>query len=142
MKDKTKKFAIGAVVAGAVGYITGILTAPKSGKETRKDIKEGAQKARSEAEKQLKNLHSELDELLERGKKTVGTLQSKAKDELADAVKSAGVAKDKARTILSALHEGTAEDKDLDKAVNEVKKSIDHLKKYLVKHDSAGKAKD
>ena len=133
MKDKTKKFALGAAIAGAVGYITGLLTAPKSGKETRKDIKDAASKARSDAEKQLKTLHSELDQLIGQGKTKVGSLGAKAKDELNAALKGAQTAKDKARNILSALHEGAAEDKDLDKAINEVKKSLGHLKKYISK---------
>ena len=133
MKDKTKKFALGAAIAGAVGYITGLLTAPKSGKETRKDIKDAASNARSEAEKQLKSLHSELDQLIEQGKTKVSSLGTKAKEELNAALKGAQTAKDKARNILSALHEGTAEDKDLDKAINEVKKSLGHLKKYISK---------
>ena len=133
MKDKTKKFAIGAAIAGAVGYLTGLLTAPKSGKETRKDIKDAASKARSDAEKQLKTLHSELDQLIGQGKTKVGSLGAKAKDELNAALKGAQTAKDKARNILSALHEGAAEDKDLDKAINEVKKSLGHLKKYISK---------
>jgi len=133
VKDKTKKFAIGAAIAGAVGYLTGLLTAPKSGKETRKDIKDAASKARSDAEKQLKTLHSELDQLIGQGKTKVGSLGAKAKDELNAALKGAQTAKDKARNILSALHEGAAEDKDLDKAINEVKKSLGHLKKYISK---------
>lgn len=36
------KFALGAVVGGVAGIIAGILTAPKSGKETRTNIKEKA----------------------------------------------------------------------------------------------------
>ncbi|MCA1806602.1 MAG: YtxH domain-containing protein, partial [Actinobacteria bacterium] len=42
MANKSGKFAIGAVFAAAAGYVTGILTAPKSGKETRKDIHDTA----------------------------------------------------------------------------------------------------
>ena len=60
MKNSGKKIAIGTIVAGAVGYVAGILTAPKSGKETRKDIGDAAVKAKNEAERKLKKMHSEL----------------------------------------------------------------------------------
>jgi gas vesicle protein len=34
-----KKMALSALIAGAAGYVGGILTAPKSGRETRKQLK-------------------------------------------------------------------------------------------------------
>jgi gas vesicle protein len=35
-----KRVAIGSAVAAAAGYVAGVLTAPKSGKATRKDVQE------------------------------------------------------------------------------------------------------
>ena len=55
-----KAMATGALIAAGAGYLAGILTAPKSGKETRRDIS----KARSDSEKQLKKLHSDLNGLI------------------------------------------------------------------------------
>jgi gas vesicle protein len=43
------KFAIGALLGAAAGFVAGILTAPKSGKETREDIKDTAVKAKNTA---------------------------------------------------------------------------------------------
>ena len=43
MAKTFKKFALGALFAAAIGYIAGILTAPKSGKETREDLKNAAE---------------------------------------------------------------------------------------------------
>lgn len=40
------KLALGALIGAAAGFVTGILVAPKSGKETRQDIKAGANKAK------------------------------------------------------------------------------------------------
>lgn len=133
MKDSTKKVAIGAVVAGAVGYVAGILTAPKSGKETRKDIKDKAGQLMAEAEKRLKQLHTELNTLLNQAKGVADKLQGKARTELEKAMIAGAATKEKAREILSAAHEGTAEDKDLDRAVKEATKAIDHLKAYIKK---------
>ena len=133
MGKSTKRIAVGGVVAAAAGYVAGILTAPKSGRETRQDIKDTAAKAKTEAEKQLKNLHNELDVLIAKGTDTTKKLSASAKADLADAVSKAKVAKEKAKQILSAVHEGGAEDKDLQRAVSEAGKAVKHLKKFVTK---------
>ena len=43
------KVALGALFGAVAGFVTGILVAPKSGKETRQDIKEAAGKAKDTA---------------------------------------------------------------------------------------------
>lgn len=140
MSKSGNKFAIGTLIAAAVGYVTGILTAPKSGKETRQNIHDAASKAKMEAERNLKKLHSELGQLIDQGKEKAGKLKSKGKSDLDHALDSAKVAKEKARELLSALHDGDADDKDLQKAVKDVNKAIDHLKKYLAKDGGSKKA--
>ena len=134
MKSSTaKKIAFTTLAAAAAGYLAGILTAPKSGKDTRKDIKDTAKRSYSEAEKQLKKLHTELNQTLEEAKTKLGTLNGKARDELDAAMNVAKQGKDKARQLLSAVHEGEAEDKDLQVAIEEARASLEHLKKYLTK---------
>ena len=82
-KDNTvKKIAIGTAIAGVAGYVAGILTAPKNGRETRKDIKDTAAKGVAEAEKKLKALHTELGHALDEAKSKGGELGDKAKKEL------------------------------------------------------------
>src|SRR5258707_559776 len=130
MKDRTRKFALGAIFAAIAGYVAGILTAPKSGKQTRADIKDAA----VEAEKKLKALHSELGELLDDVKDRGTKLKDKAQVEFKEALDKAQVAKQKAREMLSALHEGGADDKDLKKAVSDASSAIAHLKSFL-RHD-------
>lgn len=131
MRKSSRKLAVGAIVAGAAGYVAGILTAPKSGKETRKDIHDGAAKVITESEHKLKELHSELTALIKKAETQVGKLQGKAKDELHAKAQSAGKAKEKARELLSALHDGDADSEDLKKAVTEIKSARDHLKKFF-----------
>ncbi|HSX44786.1 MAG TPA: YtxH domain-containing protein [Candidatus Saccharimonadales bacterium] len=133
MRKTTKQLAIGGVVAAAAGYVAGILTAPKSGKETRKDIKQKAAKAKSDAEKQLKSLHHELGELIAKSSAQTKKLSLTAKRELTNAIKKAKVSKEKAKQILSAVHEGDAEDRDLHNAVKEAAKAVKHLKKFVAK---------
>lgn len=128
---KGKKFAIGTVIAAAAGYVAGILTAPKSGKETRKDIKDATAKGVAEAEKQLKKLHTELNTMIGKAKDEATSLKGKAREDIDAAIAKTYAAKEKAREVLSAVHEGKAEDKELKKAIDEANKSIEHLKKYL-----------
>jgi len=132
-KDSMKKFALGAALAAAAGYVAGILTAPKSGKETRDDIKQGAKTAVAAAEKELKMLHTELSKLLDEARGRADDLKGTAKENLDKAMVNAKVAKEKAREILSAVHEGDADDKDLKKAVDEASKAVAHLRTYLKK---------
>jgi gas vesicle protein len=133
MSKSAKKFAVGALLAAAAGYVAGILTAPKSGKETREDIKEGVEHGVAEAEKQLKKLHTELNQLLDEARSRASEFKGKAQDEMDKAVEAAKVVKDKTRELLSAVHEGDAEDRDLKKAVTEASKAVQHLKTYLKK---------
>jgi gas vesicle protein len=128
-----KKVAIGAAVAGVAGYVAGILTAPKSGKETRKDIQKAAQTARANAEKQLKKLHTDLNNLIDLSKSKYDTASTKAKAGYDKALSAAKEARQKVGEMLSAMHDGDASDKDLDKAVKEASKALNHLKTYLKK---------
>jgi gas vesicle protein len=130
---KAGKVAFGTIVAAAAGYVAGILTAPKSGKETRSDIKEKTAKSVAELEKQLKKLHTELTTVLDQAKEQAKQLKGKAKEELDSAMEKTQQVKDKARELLSALHEGDADDKELRKAIDDANKSIAHLRTYLKK---------
>jgi gas vesicle protein len=67
------KFALGAVIGAAAGIIAGLLTAPKSGKETRADIKEKAGELKNEAAKRA-------DDAKERSGEVANELKEKAVD--------------------------------------------------------------
>lgn len=135
--SKKRTLAIGTVLVAGAGYVAGLLTAPKTGRETRKDIRKAALKAKKEAERKLKEAHSELNNLLDEtaafAKKTKGSVG----EEVEKARHAAEVVRQKTRELLSAVHEGEAEDSELQKAIDDVKKASDHLKKYLVKKKSA-----
>lgn len=128
-----KKVAIGAAIAGAVGYVAGILTAPQSGKETREDIKENVNKGILLAEKELKKLQAELSVKIDEARRYAEELTGKSRAELDKLIAVAKEKKEKVRVMLSAIHEGDADDADLAKAIDEASDSIDHLKKYLDK---------
>ncbi len=133
MGKRERNFAFGALIAAGAGYIAGVLTAPKSGKETRKDIAKNASKAKTEGEKQLKKLHSEINELIDVADKKSKTAKVKADKELQKALERAKEAKQKARLLLSALHDGDADDPNLKEVIKEVKAAKANLAKFLKK---------
>lgn len=58
-----------AFLGGAVaGVVAGILLAPKSGEETRRDLKSYARRAEEEVLEKAKEARAALDETIERGK--------------------------------------------------------------------------
>lgn len=131
---KGTRFAVVTAVAAGLGYVAGILTAPKSGKETRQDIQDKAVHTKQELTKKLEDLNTDLNETIAKGKTRVKSLEASAKAELEHAVNAAVVAKDKAKDMLSAVRQGDVEDKDLKKAVKDVNSAVDNLKKYIQKN--------
>jgi gas vesicle protein len=133
MKKTTKKIAVGTAIAAVGGYVAGLLTAPKSGKETRKSIEKTAGKTIEYGEKTLKNLHTDLNKTIKIATTEVAKLKGKSKEELEMALNVGEKAKDKAREILSAFHEGDADDKDLKKAIDKTTEAIKSLKSFIEK---------
>ncbi len=126
-----KKIAIGAAVAGVAGYLAGILTAPKSGKETRQDIKRTANSVKIEAEKKLKELSVELNILITKGQVLAKREGAKAKAGLDAAVQQAQVAQQKVKEVISALKSGETDEPELKQAIADAKKARDNLVKYF-----------
>ena len=130
---KKRTVAIGSMLIAGAGYVAGILTAPKSGRETRKDIHKAALKAKSELERKLKQAHSELNSLLDEASDLAKKSKGKINAEFEKARAQAEKIRQKTRELFSAVHEGEAEDRDLQKAITDIKKASSHLKKFLVK---------
>ena len=127
-----QKIAVGAALAGAAGYVAGVLSAPKEGKKTRRELKKTAEQSVSDVEKQLKQLHNELGDLMSK----VADHKDTGKDvhkKVDGAIKAANSTKDKLKVVLSSIHEGEASDKDLRKALEDASRSLAHLKKFIKK---------
>lgn len=59
------KFALGAIIGAAAGVVAGVLTAPKSGKETRADLKQRAAELKSDASLSANEAKGRVDEMKE-----------------------------------------------------------------------------
>ena len=126
-----RKFALGALIAGAVGYIGGILTAPKSGKQTRADIANKAGEMKNETQEQLQKLHDELNDLLKTAKTKTIALSNHARAEFNEAVVRAKDAQNKTADVLKGMRAGKADDPQLDKAIKQAKQAKKNLAKYF-----------
>ena len=66
-------------------------------------------------------------------------MTGRTKSNVEDAIKKAQESKEKVRLVLSAIHEGDAEDKDLKIAIGQSSNALDHLKKFF-KNNSKSKS--
>jgi gas vesicle protein len=131
-QDLVKKFALFTAISAAVGYLAGLLTAPKSGKETRADIKQKAEDVYSAGEKELKKLHTELTDVIDEVSDRITSF--KDRKDVSGALDKGRDAKQKAREVLSMLHEGgETDDKELKRAISDATKAIQHLRDFLKK---------
>ncbi len=132
---KGKKLGLGILIGAAAGVVTGILTAPKSGKETRQVLKNKALEVKGSAERKLKNAHKDLNRLADDAKVKARTLQGKAKDEMDGYGKKAEELRDSVKAAITSIKSG---DDDSDEA------SVDQLLKDLtaLKDKITGKAKN
>jgi gas vesicle protein len=128
-----KSIVKGGLIGVIIGAVGGILFAPKSGKETRKDIKDAAVKANREAEKKLKDLHTELNEKADEAKKMATEFSGKAKEEVEDLAKRAEFAREKIGELITAVREFEADESEVDKAVKDGKEVVKKIKQSKTK---------
>lgn len=65
-----RKFGVGLVIGGIAGLVAGLLTAPKSGKETREDLKRKADKVKTETAKHAEEVREKATEVADQAKET------------------------------------------------------------------------
>ena len=109
---------------GGVG--AGILTAPKSGKETRQDLRDKASDAKGSAERKLKDAHKELSKLSDEAKSKAKDLQGKAKDEMDEIAAKADKLKDRAKVAITSIKSG--DDDNDDATVDQVIRDLGAIK--------------
>jgi gas vesicle protein len=126
-----KRMLISTAIAGVVGYVVGILSAPQSGKETRADIADKAEDIKDETVEQLRDIQDELGDLLKIAKTQTLALSTQAREEFNEAVVHAKDAQNKANEVLRAVKKGEADHPELNKAIKQAKQAKKNLGKYL-----------
>ncbi|MDG0874668.1 YtxH domain-containing protein [Paenibacillus thiaminolyticus] len=75
MANGKKKFWIGTLVGGVVGSVAALLLAPKSGRELRADIAEGAQQLNEKTQRLAKQIEEQKDNFLATAREKAAGLQ-------------------------------------------------------------------
>ena len=133
-KDSEKKgLAIGAVAGAIVGVIVGLLFAPKSGKETRQDIKDTTKKTAEVIKKEASKIETELKDTLSSLEPKLKTLKGKTLDVAKEKAAEAKNTYDNLVAVFKAFKAGKASDKDLDKAIQQAHDAKESLKTFLSK---------
>lgn len=125
-----KGFLIGFLAGGAIGAVVALLTAPKSGRELRADIKLRSEEYLDEAEKYLSEAKDKARELINEGKKKseriITDARSKSEDILKDAEKVFKDAKVKTTDVYAAGKEKLGS--ETDRIKSSVKAGLDAYK--------------
>jgi gas vesicle protein len=129
--DQVKKLAVGSAIAAGVGYLAGVLTAPKSGKETRTGIANKAGDIKDSLVFQLEDLEDQLKSKIKDAKNKTMTLSSSARAEFSEAVIRAKDAQNKATHVLKAVKSGESNDADLNRAIKQARQALKNLEKYF-----------
>ncbi len=126
---KGKKFGLGIIIGAVAGVVTGLLTAPKSGKETREDIKNKAGEIKGSAERKLKEAHKELGKLSDEAKAKAKELQGKAKEEAEELGKKADELKERVKAAITSIKSG--DDDNDDATIDQLLKDLAALKNKI-----------
>ena len=108
------KFALGAVVAAVAAFAAGVLSAPKSGKETRQDLKEAALKTKKnvvdEAEKAKVIANEKAQQVKHKAEDIAADVKTKADDVVEDVTHRAADIKARAEQAVEGAKKGYAKD--------------------------------
>ncbi|HUY52962.1 MAG TPA: YtxH domain-containing protein [Candidatus Dormibacteraeota bacterium] len=131
MKKPYKNVFAIAILGSSLGYLAGLLTAKKSGANTRKDISDASKEIQKKAETTASNLYKELSGAIEQAEVKIDKGKLSVRNNLYRATTRANKVKSQANEILMAIKNGNADDKDLQKSVDSIKSAIKNLKNYL-----------
>ena len=117
--EYSKGFILGTIIGGAVGGLTALLLAPKSGKELRKDIADKSNDYYNKASNYVTDVESEMGQKVQT---TVNEGRIKAQSIIDSAKKQAGEILYSAESVLNDARERAGKSKT---SLNE---SYDHVK--------------
>jgi len=82
MPDRFGDFVKGLLIGGAIGALLGIIYAPKSGKETRKELAKKAEELAKKAEELKEKAKAEFAQAKEKGKEVYDVAARKIRSSL------------------------------------------------------------
>lgn len=129
--SKSKKFGLGLVIGAVAGAVAGVLAAPKSGKETREDLKNKADDLKGSAERKLKEAHKELGKLSDQARDEAAKLKGKAKTELDELAKKADDLKEQVKAAITSIKSG--DDDSDDATIEQLLKDLKALQAKITK---------
>lgn len=133
MSKESNNIAGGVLLGAVVGFIAGILMAPKSGKDTRHDIANAAIKVADQAEKKLRAAQHELSEFVNKAEEQAKKVGRKISFEAKESIENAKHARAQTAEALAAFKRGESTNEDLDIAVKNAHSALDSLKTYFKK---------
>lgn len=120
------KFVLGAIFGAIAGAIAALLTAPKSGKETREDLKDKANEYKDDAVRQLRKLEGELNKKMSDVRRAAHKLEGTYKDQADALLAKAEAIKDRTLASIEKLKKD-ADSKLDEKLTSDVKDVIAKL---------------
>jgi gas vesicle protein len=142
-EGNSNKFFLGALFGAIIGGIAALLTAPKSGKETREDIKKKTAEMSQDALRQYRKLEGELDKRIADAKKIAQHLEGTTKDELENMIKQGQKVRDRASSAIDDLKKNVQHkaDRMLLEDLMDVIARLEDLEDKMKKQDTRDKAK-
>ncbi len=117
---KDKSIFMATMVGLAAGLAVGILVAPRSGKETRAQLKRRGQKALDDVDTSIRQMGRDIKHQIDDLKDVAGELAEEAREESQDLIKRAEILKQDLATSASMLAKQTGETRD--KAMSDAKR--------------------
>ncbi len=131
MSKEVKKVGLALLVGVAAGYALGILTAPKSGKETRNDIKETGSKAYKAAEIKLKGSYEDLSAVIARATEQTKKFSLKSREQLDSLLASAHDAQGRVMQLIASVRSGDATKELLEDTIVAAEVAKDKLQDFI-----------
>jgi gas vesicle protein len=131
MAKDVKNVGLALVVGLAAGYALGVLTAPKSGKETRGDIKEAGSKAYKAAEVRLKGSYEDLSDVIAKASTQTKKLSKKGHAELDLLLAAAHDAQGRVKQLITSVRSGDATNEQFEDVVIAAQVAKDELQDFI-----------
>jgi gas vesicle protein len=130
---ETKSVTLAALTGVGIGLAAGVLLAPKSGKETRQDLKDAGENLIEDFEKKYSEVQASLAETIEQALGHATSLSGTAQEAFNDLIDQAKQAEFKVKDAYREMKHSGSNNKNLSCALEDAEKAKDCLAKFLKK---------